>query len=263
MSLDGDHRKAYILNAIDTEGQVKTAALVKRFSVSSETIRRYLEELEREKRLVRVYGGASRIRISSEESSHLSREVLHAEEKKRIGKAAADLVADGETIFIDEGTTSLQMVEHLVGKKKLTIITNSIPVLSRLILVHQKGLLSCELIVIGGSVHATHLRVTGSIAEQMVDRFFVDKAFITVDGVSMDKGYSSHNVEKSCLSKKLIDNARQSIVLADDSKLGVDFFYKISDVNEVGLIVCNEAAPPGWRKQLAHDQVRWITAGKK
>jgi DeoR family fructose operon transcriptional repressor len=225
MSLEGDHRKAYILGQIETEGHVKTDALVKRFSVSSETIRRYLEELENEKKLLRVYGGAKKLRIASEESSHLIREVLHAKEKRVIGKAAAGLVEDGEAIFIDEGTTSLQMVEHLVGKKDLTVITTSIPVLSRLILLDQKDLLHCTTIIIGGTVNPKHLRVTGSIAERMADGIHADRSFITVDGVSLGKGYSANSIEKACLSKRLIDNSRQGIALVDDSKIGVDCFY--------------------------------------
>jgi DeoR family transcriptional regulator, fructose operon transcriptional repressor len=263
MSLEGEQRKEHILNVIETDGKVKTDDLVKHFSVSSETIRRYLEELEGEKKLRKVYGGAVRIEITQDEPSHLTREVLRAEEKKRIGRAAATLIQDGEIIFIDEGTTTLQMAEHLTGKKGITVITNSVPVLSRFLLLDQKDIFHCELIFIGGRLEMKHLRVVGSIAEQMLDKLQADKAFITIDGVSLRKGFTAISVDKACLSRRMLNHARQGIVVADDSKLGIDRFYKIADLKEVHAFVCNRDMPSEWQQQVANDKIRWIVAPEK
>jgi DeoR/GlpR family transcriptional regulator of sugar metabolism len=263
MSLDGKQRKDYILNVIETEGKVRTEDLVKRFSVSSETIRRYLEELESDKKLQKIYGGAVKIEIAQDEPSHLTREVFRADEKRRIGKAAAALIQDGEIVFVDEGTTTLQMVEHFIGKKSITVITNSVPVLSRLLLLDQKDLFHSELIFIGGHVQMKHLRVVGSIAEQMLDKLQADKAFITVDGVSLRKGFTAINVDKACLSQRMLNHAREGIVVADDSKLGVDGFYKIADLKEVHTFICNRETPGEWQQQVANDKIRWIVAPEK
>jgi DeoR family transcriptional regulator, fructose operon transcriptional repressor len=260
MSLEGEQRKDYILGVIEKEGKVKTDDLVRRFSVSSETIRRYLEELEGERKLKKVYGGAVRINVSQDEPSHLTREVFRAEEKRRIGLAAAALIGDGDIVFIDEGTTTLQIVEHLGGKKDVTIITNSIPVLSRLILLDQKDLFHCELIFIGGHVQMRHLRVAGSIAEQMLDRLQADKAFITIDGASLRKGYTAINVDKACASRRMLEHARQGIIVADDSKIGVDCFYKIANLDEVHTFICNRDAPEEWRQQMSNHKVSWTVA---
>jgi DeoR family fructose operon transcriptional repressor len=263
MSLEGEQRKEYILTVIDSEGRVKTDDLVKRFSVSSETIRRYLEELESEKKLRKVYGGAVKIDIATDEPSHLTREVIRAEEKGRIGKAAATLIQDGESVFIDEGTTTLQMVEHLTGRKRITVITNSVPALSRFLLLDQKDIFHCELIFIGGHVQMKHLRIVGSIAEQMLDRLQADKAFITVDGVSLRKGLTAIDVGKACLSRRMLAHARQSIVMADDSKLGIDHFYKIADLKEVHTFVCNGEMPTEWQQEVVKEGIRWIVAPEK
>jgi DeoR family fructose operon transcriptional repressor len=263
MSLEGEQRKDYILTIIESEGKVKTDDLVKRFSVSSETIRRYLEDLESEGKLRKVYGGAVKIDIAQDEPPHLTREVLRAEEKRRIGKAAAALIQDGESVFIDEGTTTLQMVEHLPGKKRITVITNSVPTLSRFLLLDQKDIFHCELIFIGGNVQMKHLRIVGSIAEQMLDRLQADKAFITVDGVSLRKGLTAIDVGKACLSRRMLAHARQSIVMADDSKLGIDHFYKIADLKEVHTFVCNGEMPTEWQQEVVKEGIRWIVAPEK
>ncbi|CAN7430986.1 DeoR/GlpR family DNA-binding transcription regulator [Paenibacillus sp. LjRoot56] len=117
MSLIGEERKDYILNQLNLEGKVKTNELVESLGVSSESIRRYLEELEEENKLKRVYGGAVKINLSREEPSQLKREVLYAEEKRKIGRAAATLVEDNEVIFIDD-----QLAKKMMEQSKHNIV---------------------------------------------------------------------------------------------------------------------------------------------
>ena len=155
MSLVGEERKGIILEQLNSEGQVKTVDLVKRLNVSSETIRRYLEELEAESRLKRVYGGAVKINIGGEEPSYLKREVLYAEEKRNIGKAAAALVEDNDVIFIDDGTTPLQLIYFLMNKSNLTVLTMSMPALHLLMEYKNKDLFSGDIYLIGGKVNTT------------------------------------------------------------------------------------------------------------
>lgn len=260
MSLAGEERKEYIVSLLESNGKVRTVDLIKRFNVSSETIRRYLEELEKENKLKRVYGGAVKIDLDHDEPSHLNREVLHSEEKKKIGKMAAGLVQDNDIVIIDEGTTPLQMIPHLIFKNNLTIITSSIPALSRLISYDNKGLFSGEIIIVGGTVQSKHLRVAGSICEHMMDNIYADKAFIAVDGVLTSKGITGNNVDKSLLSKKYIDNSRQSIVLADHSKIGTYHFYKISDLKDIDTVISNVSAPGEWSQYLKEYGVGWMIA---
>ncbi len=158
MSLVGEERKDVILNTLNLEGKVKTFELVEKLKVSSETVRRYLEELEAENKLKRVYGGAVKINLAREEPPHLKREELYADEKKRIGRAAASLVEDNDVIFIDDGTTTQQMIHFLLNKKNITVLAFSAPALYLLIDYKNKELFSGDVYFIGGKVNASQAR---------------------------------------------------------------------------------------------------------
>lgn len=260
MSLVGEERKEMILNILNFSGKVRTNELVDKLQVSSETIRRYLEELEGEQKLKRVYGGAIKINYDREEPSHWKREVLYAEEKERIGRTAAQLVQNNDIIVIDDGTTTQQMIPFLVHKHNLTVFTGSIPALTLLMDYHNKGLLSGEIYFIGGKVQAKHLRTSGSLSVKMIDHFQFDKAFLSIDGISMRQGITSYDVEKSLVVHKYIENAKTSIVLTDQSKIGLGTFYKIADLKEVDIIISGLAAPKDWTAQLEAKDINWIVA---
>jgi DeoR/GlpR family transcriptional regulator of sugar metabolism len=260
MSLIGEERKDYILNQLNLEGKVKTNDLVENLNVSSETIRRYLEELEEENKLKRVYGGAVKINLSRDEPSHLKREVLHADEKRKIGRAAATLVEDNDVIFIDDGTTTLHMIDYLLNKKNITVLTISIPALYLLIDYKNKELYSGDIYLLGGKVNSMHSRVTGTLAEKMVENFYADKAFLSVDGLMVEKGITGFDEEKGQLTRQFIKNAKQNIVLSDQSKIGLVQFYKIADLKEIDIIVSDAAAPKEWEDYLVKKDVTWIAA---
>ncbi|MFC5447440.1 DeoR/GlpR family DNA-binding transcription regulator [Paenibacillus aestuarii] len=260
MSLIGEERKNFILNQLNLEGKVKTNELVDKLGVSSESIRRYLEELEAENKLKRVYGGAVKINLSREEPSHLKREVLHADEKRRIGRAAATLVEDNDVIFIDDGSTTLQIIEYLLNKKQITVLTNSVAALYLLIDYKNKELFSGDIFFIGGKVSSEQSRVVGALAEKMVENFYADKAFISIDGMMLDKGITSFDEERGQLAQKLMAHAKSSIVVTDSSKFGLVQFYKIADLKHIDMIVSDVPAPKEWEEELAHKDVAWITA---
>ncbi|OAB34907.1 DeoR family transcriptional regulator [Paenibacillus macquariensis subsp. defensor] len=260
MSLIGEERKDYILNKLNLEGKVKTNELVDNLNVSSETIRRYLEDLEEENKLKRVYGGAVKINLSREEPSQLKREVLYADEKRRIGRAAATLVEDNDVIFIDDGTTTLHMIDYLLNKKNIKVITNSVPALYLLIDYMNKDLFSGEIFFIGGRVSSVQSRVVGSLAEQMVENFYADKAFISIDGIMMDKGITGFDEERGQLVKKMIAQSKHNIVVTDHSKFGEVQFYKVADLKEIDIIVSDVPAPKEWEDYLAKKDVTWIAS---
>ncbi|SFS49165.1 DeoR/GlpR family DNA-binding transcription regulator [Paenibacillus sp. BC26] len=260
MSLIGEERKDYILNVLNLEGKVRTLALVDQLKVSSETIRRYMEELEEQNKLKRVYGGAVKINLTREEPTPLKREVIRAEEKKRIGRAAASLVEDNDIIFIEDGSTTLQMVHYLLNRKNITVITLSAPIMYLLIDYQNKGFFSGDIYFLGGKVNARHSRVSGALTERMVEHFYADKAFISIDGIMIEKGISSFDAERGQLAKQLMSHAKQSIILSDHSKFGAMQFYKIADVKDVDIIVSDVEAPKEWHAYLKDKDVSWINA---
>lgn len=260
MSLVGEDRKNYILKQLNLLGKVETSNLAAELNVSLETIRRYLEELEKKGKLTRIYGGAVKLNPEHEEPPHLQREITFIEEKKRIGKAAAQLVQDNDIIAIDEGTTTLQMAEYLFYKKNLTILTSSIPLLNLLISFRQNEYLTGSIFFIGGRVNPVHMRVAGSIAEKMMEYFHVDKAFISAEGILIKKGITSYDPDKALLTRKYVENSEETIALLDHSKIGVSKFYKIADVQEIDAVVSDAPPPEGWQEELEQKGIRWIVA---
>ncbi|MFB9329108.1 DeoR/GlpR family DNA-binding transcription regulator [Paenibacillus aurantiacus] len=260
MSLVGEERKDYILNKLNRDGKVKSFELVEALQVSSETVRRYLEELEEEKKLKRVYGGAIKINAYGEEPAQISREVMHADEKRRIGKAAAALVEDNDVIFMGDGTTSQQLIHYLLNKKNLTVLTVSIPAMHLLMDYRNKELFDGEIYLIGGKVSSKHARVAGPIAEKIVSMFTADKAFISIDGITLQNGITGFDVENGMLMAKMIENAKQTVILTDHSKIGSAQKFKIADYKDIDIIISDTAMPADWEGALSELDVEWIRA---
>ncbi|MDQ0271372.1 DeoR/GlpR family DNA-binding transcription regulator [Cytobacillus purgationiresistens] len=243
MSVLAEERKKRIVELVDHQGQVKVNELAKDFNVSTETIRRHLEELEGEKKIKKVYGGAVRIDTMPNELSMFEREILNIDKKRIIGKKAALIIEKGDVIFIDEGSTTLQMASSLKNIEGLTVITNSFPLVVKLMgYEEQKGFMG-EIIFLGGNVRSNHFRTSGSLAERMAKEFFVDKAFVAIDGIDPDAGITSYDLDKCMLSKIFISNSKQSYILSDSTKIGVRANYKIETLSEIDFIISDVRKP--------------------
>jgi len=260
VSLVGEERKAYILQQLNLEGKVRTFDLVNELKVSSETIRKYLEELEADNKLKRVYGGALKLDESREEPAYQKREAINSEEKRRIGLAAATLVEDGDVIFIDDGTTTLPMIDGILGKKNITVLTICVAGMCKLIDYANRGLFSGKIYFIGGEIDASQSRSTGTVAVRMAELFYSDKAFISVDGLTVERGLTGFDTPRGVLARKIIEHAKQTIVVADKTKFGQAQLFKISDLQDIDLVVSDVSAPPEWKSALKAKQVTWIKA---
>ena len=262
MSLASEDRKRIILELLDTEGKVTTAELVARLDVSKESVRRYLDELEGEGQLRKVYGGAVKPQISRDEPPHLERMALHRLEKERIGRQAAGLVQDGELLFLDEGTTALCLIPYL-RQHGLTVLTNSFPAATLLMERINQGRFVGRVIFLGGEVEARHARSSGTLTEEWLGRYYVDKAIISVDGLHAESGITSLDGGKAAVSRKAIAHADTIVVVADASKLERRYPYKIGDLREITHIVSNQAPPAEWGSALKRHHVHWHIAGNE
>ncbi|MFD2115536.1 DeoR/GlpR family DNA-binding transcription regulator [Paenibacillus yanchengensis] len=260
MSLVGEERKRHIMERIEAEEKVSVDELASTFSVSRETIRRYLNELEAQGKLKKVYGGAIRIAYGKVEPSYTERETHYTLEKSLIGKKAAELVQPNEFIYIDEGSTPMKIVPHLLDITNLTIITNSFSTANLIKDYTLQNAFTGKLIFLGGEVNAYHQRVSGTFSEKMLEQFHVDKAFVSVDGMTMKHGITSLDAAKATLSSRVIANAKESIIVADHSKIGVRDYYKIADLKEIDYIISDKTAPIDWSSYLKSNNTYWITA---
>ncbi|WP_308636896.1 DeoR/GlpR family DNA-binding transcription regulator [Paenibacillus silvisoli] len=257
MSLIGEERKRKILDLLETDGNVSSAELVRLFDVSKETVRRYLDELESQGKAKKVYGGAVKPSARYEEPPYLERMTLQREEKQQIGRLAADLVRDGDVVFLDEGSTPLSLISHLT-QSGLTVLTHSFPAASILMEQRNQGRFDGRVLFLGGEISPLHARCSGTMTEEALSRYYIDKAFVSVDGLHPEAGLTSLDDGKSSVSRKAIAQAGSAIVMADATKLGHRFPYKIGGLADVTHIVCDRPPMTEWERPLSDLALSWI-----
>jgi DeoR/GlpR family transcriptional regulator of sugar metabolism len=238
-----------IVEMVQESGSKSVTELCDRFAVSEMTIRRDLRDLDREGLLRRVHGGAVGNLGRSYEPPYAIRTTRNDERKRAIGRRAAELVLDGDSLALDVGTTTLEIAHTLAGKRNLTIITASLPIandiVSRLSLTAD-----VRLILTGGIVRSGELSMIGDIPARTYADFHVDKAFIGVGGISLEDGLTEYNLEDALVKKALIRNARQRIVVVDSSKFGRNTFAAVAPLSIIDTIITDSGLQPEIQQQL-------------
>ncbi|UTR09044.1 DeoR/GlpR family DNA-binding transcription regulator [Evansella sp. LMS18] len=222
-------RQELILSLLKENQIVKIQQLVEETGASESTIRRDLTELESQKRLKRVHGGASLITKKLEEPSLLEKQSKYSAEKSAIGKYAASLVKDGDSVFIDAGTTTKTMAEYLRGKD-IVVVTNGLNIITDLL---DNGI---KTYLLGGYVKAGTHALIGRGAVESLNSYQFDKAFIGANGADTDSGFTTPDPEEALIKSTAIDKANNAYVLADHSKFGDVSFSKIKNLNEAEII---------------------------
>jgi DeoR family transcriptional regulator, aga operon transcriptional repressor len=208
-------RRMKIMQKLSVHDQVFVNDLSKEFGVSEVTIRNDLEQLESKKLLVRARGGAmSAKQVVGYDLQLGEKHKLNMSEKARIGKAAARLITDSDTVIIDSGTTTLEVIKNLAPSlNNVTIISNALNIANHLV-----SSPNINLIIPGGVLRKNSLSLIGPLAEKSFKNFYVDKVFLGVDGFDTLKGISTPNIEEASLNQIMIDIAREVIVVTDSSK---------------------------------------------
>lgn len=230
-------RRKQIIELLNKNEVVKVSELMELFQVSIETVRRDLEYLEEEELLKRVYGGAVLPQPKAIEPPYESREIKYFEEKKAIGKAAVELVRDEDVIAIDIGTTTLEFARNLVGKRKVTVITNSMKI--AMILSEDSNI---RVIMLGGEVRKGEFAVSGFLTGGNMNGFHVEKYFMGAGGLSIAKGVTDYHIEESNVRRVTIENSQKVIVLCDQSKIGVVAMNKVCAMEQVDILVTDQDA---------------------
>lgn len=225
-------RRNKIIELLHEDGIVKVSELMKLFDVSIETIRRDLEYMEEHGMLERVYGGAVPAQPRATEPSYSTREIKHFKEKKAIGERAVELVKDEDVIAIDIGTTTLEFAKALVGKRRVTAITNSMKI--AMVLSEDTDI---RVLMVGGEVRKGEFSVSGYMADKNMGHFITDKYFLGVGGLSLSKGITDYHLEESNLRRIVIENTQKVIALADHSKIGAVAMNKICGLDQLDTLV--------------------------
>lgn len=241
-------RRQEILKQINANAHVSVAALADQFGVSRASIRRDLNHLHRFGRLQRTYGGALGGAPASYEAPFAERQVASLEQKERIGRAAAQFVCDGETIFIDGGTTTECMTPYLADKAALTVVTYGLNIVNRL-----AGFENLTLIMIGGTLHQASQTFGGVLALENMQAYNMrfDKAFVAAGGVAVDGGVTNASLELIPIKQRAIEAAGETILLADASKIGIVRTALIAPVQKIRRLITDEKAAPEELQRLS------------
>ncbi|WP_175857079.1 DeoR/GlpR family DNA-binding transcription regulator [Burkholderia anthina] len=223
-------RKKVILDALARDGQVLAVELSVQFGVSEDTIRRDLRELAAEGLLQRVHGGA--LPASPAVAPFAQREALEPEEKRRIARRAAQMIAPGQVAIVDGGTTSALLVSQLPPDLRATIVTHS-PSVAVALAAHP----SIDVILIGGRLYKHSIVSVGAAAMEGIARIHADLYFMGVTGVHPVAGLSTGDFEEAAIKRALAERAAETVVLASQSKLRAASQFVIGELALAQTIV--------------------------
>ena len=248
-------RQRQILSLLSKQGRLSVAEIVEQFSVSEATARRDLESLASEGKVQRVHGGAIAVEQAPPELPILERENEQADEKSRIGLAAANLVADNETIFLGSGTTVLEAAKNLRDRKNLTVITNSLPVLNVL-----AGLKEITVISLGGMLRDSELSFIGHITEQALAEIRVDKVIVGTRGISLEHGLTNDYLQETLTDRAILKIGREVIIVADHTKVNRVATALLAPLEVMHTFVTDEVADKKFIQSLKKQNVKVIVA---
>ncbi len=235
-------------------GRVEVEALAARFEVTPQTIRRDLKDLCDRRILTRTHGGAV-VSSSVENISYAARRQIAAASKRAIGEAAAELIPDDSSLFINIGTTTEEVARALMQRQRLLIITNNINV--ALTLYPNPSL---SVIIAGGPVRHADGAVVGSATVDMIRQFKVDCAVIGASAIDEDGSLLDFDPLEVHVSRVIIENARKVVLVCDQTKVGRTAPVRIGHLSQISVFVTDRMRSAKLRALCAEREVRLIEA---
>lgn len=246
-------RRNSILAALREEKHVVVSELAKKFEVSEETIRRDLDKLEKEGHVVKTYGGAVISEDTVNELPYVVRKKANVEAKQKIAELAAEIIMDGDTLILDASSTALFIAQKIKTKKDITLLTNSIEVLMEL-----SDVTGWKILSTGGSLKERSCALIGSQTEECIERFHVDKAFISCKGVDAEHGFTDSNDAHAAVKRKMIAAASQVFFVVDSSKFGKLSFTSISMFSGVDAVITDRCPNEEWNRTFIANDVECL-----
>lgn len=224
-------RQQQMLEQLSREGELRIAALKEAYQVTEMTIRRDLEKLEETGAVKRIFGGAIFV---GKDIALQERASILMEEKARIGRYAASLIRPGESVFIDGGTTTLQVAKFLPSGMKVTVVTNALNVAAEL-----SGKQIPVLMTGGMLLEATHSLV-GPIAAQNLATMAFDRIFLGATGLTVAHGFSNSNLYEAEIKQTAIRQAAETTIVLDHTKFGARMLVSFAPLSGVQRIVTDQ-----------------------
>ena len=243
-----DHLRALIRDS----GVIRIEDLCRRLKVSPATVRRDLDQLERGGAIRRVHGGAVSVESRLDEPVFADQRSLAAREKRRIAEAALKFVEPGDTIYLDGGSTVLELARLLRDRTSLTVVTNS------LYAAHELAGRGPRLIVIGGELRRLSQTMVGPLTRHVLHELHLDRAFMGTIGFALNEGLTTTDPSEAFTKSLVMGQARQVIVLADSSKAGKVSFAKAGRWEDVHVLISDKQLDKSLAKELAGKGIKLV-----
>ena len=243
--MNPEERKSEILRILEQKDAVKIAELSKVLKVSRETVRKYLYELEEEKLIKKIHGGAI-LDTSNQETDYDRRMTNQEESKLLIAKQALSYIEEGDTIYLDYGTTIYQLAKHLKKISNITVVTNSIPIVNLLLRYEN-----VNVIILGGVLRRNEGSLFGALATNSMDKIFVDIGFFGCGGIDIKNGITNFHMDEVEVSRKMIFQSQTSIFMADKSKFGTTALNKVANFSEIDIIITDKKLGESDQKEIS------------
>lgn len=256
-------RKENLAAYVAVAGQVTVPELVQHFGVSADTIRRDLDQLDLDGRVIRTHGGAMSLSTAPKPDTTMDvRRRLQTEAKEQIGALAATLIENNSVVMINAGTTALAVIRNLQNVTGVTLATNNLLIPSE---VPEPAIRS--LYVFGGNVNLTAQATIGPIAFSTspgLDGLEIqcDLAIIVVGGVSVAAGYSTSNLHEAAMMNEMLNRASRVAVLADSTKVGRRLFAQVAELGRADYFVTDVEPPADLVKEFERNKVQLLVANR-
>lgn len=225
-----NNRQLEILELLSQKGNVSVEELAEKFKVSKMTIRRDLEKLQENNLLQRTHGGALMNRVLLQEMAYNEKREEHSEIKQCITRRAVSFIENNKILYLDAGTTTFELAQKLPNQG-LTVITNDIRVAAHLMLTNN------VVIFLGGMIGKETGSVTDVYAQEMLESFNIDLAFLGTSSVDNEMNLCTPDINRMKMKKIAFERATKSILLVDSSKFYSKSLYKILNINDLDVVI--------------------------
>jgi DeoR/GlpR family transcriptional regulator of sugar metabolism len=228
-------RRQIIIDELNTLGSVRVDDLSRLFDVSEMTVRRDLDSLESEGLLERAHGGAIALHAVTSERRYREKDEENRGAKEAIARVASEMVEDGETVLINSGSTTRQVINSLARRRGVRIVTNNVAAVSDL-----PDDIEAEIMLLGGRFRGAAGCVVGDWAVRLMEDLAPARAILGADGIRIKEGMSSPIPEEAALTRLMIERTRGPvIVVADAGKVGKVCGFHIAPLSAIDTLICD------------------------
>lgn len=244
----GDQRRNEILSILRQKGKITVQEIVERLQCSEATARRDLDLLEKSAGIIRTIGGAIADTGAVRDTPFAEKQGKRRKEKEAIARAVMGLIDEGDVVCLSGGTTTFMIARELKPRTGITVVTNAVNIAMEL--ADSEGV---QVVVIGGVMRSNSYELSGPLAERMIESLHIGKAFLGIDGLSIEEGIMTYSESEAHTARMIIARSRQTFAVFDHSKAGKTSLFSMAPLKELTGVVTDRGIDPAMAKRLREE----------